>query len=249
MLSEPAQIWRNPKRFMMGMACDMNVSDKMMRNTAKTVLKLSSLKMQTCQRLTDLQKEKRLDRAKILLNKLKGMYGHGRDHFLWWEIVHRRGNLQPTKWPSPSKIFCRRSWFQEKSFYTPETSFRHGVGCHIQNMEISFLFGGCLVPGSFSAFLEQGGLGALIIRPEGDELFVQSLLEADACASLHGLVEAQKRSLVTVWAKMPQETLPKAAEGFRSRLKRVFQARKGHIEWNFVRMFKNVLLIILFNIL
>ena len=55
----------------MGMACDMNVSDKMMRNTVKTDLKLSSLKMQTCQRLTYLQKEKRLDRAKILLNKLK----------------------------------------------------------------------------------------------------------------------------------------------------------------------------------
>ena len=55
----------------MGMACDMNVSDKMMKNTVKTDLKLSSLKMQTCQHLTDLQKEKRLDRAKILLNKLK----------------------------------------------------------------------------------------------------------------------------------------------------------------------------------
>ena len=52
------------------MACDMNVSDKMMKNTVQTDLKLSSLKMQTCQRLTDLQKEKRLDQAKIL-NKLK----------------------------------------------------------------------------------------------------------------------------------------------------------------------------------
>ena len=56
----------------MGIACDMNVSDKMMRNTVKTDLKLSSLKMQTCQHLTDLQKEKRLlDQAKVLLNKLK----------------------------------------------------------------------------------------------------------------------------------------------------------------------------------
>ena len=66
-----ARVWCNPERFMIGMACDMNVSDKMMRNTVKTDLKLSSLKMQTCQRLTDLQKEKKLDRAKILLNKLK----------------------------------------------------------------------------------------------------------------------------------------------------------------------------------
>ena len=42
---------------------------------------------------------------------------------------------------------------------------------------------------------------------------VQSLLEADACASLHGLVEALTRSLVTVWAKMPQETLRKSGKG------------------------------------
>ena len=56
---------------MRGMACDMNVSDKMMKNIVKTDLKLLSLKIQICQRLTDLQKEKRLDRAKILLNKLK----------------------------------------------------------------------------------------------------------------------------------------------------------------------------------
>ena len=41
-----------------------------MRNV-KTDLKLSPLKMQTCQQLADLRKEKRLARAKILLNKLK----------------------------------------------------------------------------------------------------------------------------------------------------------------------------------
>ena len=114
-----AQVWHNPKRFMMGMACDMNVSDKMMRNTIKTDLKLSSLKMQTCQCLTDL---------KVM------------------------------------------------------------------------------------------------------DCCVQSLLEADACASLHELVEALKHSLVTVWAKMPQEILHKVAEGFHSRLNRVIQARGGHIE-------------------
>ena len=76
-----ARVRRKPKRFMRGIACDMNVSDKMMKNIVKTDLKLLSLKMQTCQHLTDLQKEKRLDRAKILLNKLKAftdtvMYGH-----------------------------------------------------------------------------------------------------------------------------------------------------------------------------
>ena len=44
---------------MRGIAYDMNVSDKMMKNIVKTDLKLLSLKIQTCQRLTDLQKEKR----------------------------------------------------------------------------------------------------------------------------------------------------------------------------------------------
>ena len=39
------------------MTCDMNVSDKMMKNIVNTDLKFLSLKMQTCQRLTDLQKK------------------------------------------------------------------------------------------------------------------------------------------------------------------------------------------------
>ena len=56
------------------MARDMNVSEKTIRNIVKTDLKMSSLKMQTCQHLTDLQK-KRLARAKILLNKLKAGTG------------------------------------------------------------------------------------------------------------------------------------------------------------------------------
>ena len=76
-----AQVRHNPKRLMRGIACDMNVSDKMMKNIVKTDLKLLSLKMQTFQRLTDLQKEKRLDQAKIHLHKFKAftdtvMYRH-----------------------------------------------------------------------------------------------------------------------------------------------------------------------------
>ena len=76
-----AQVQHNPKRLMRGIACDMNVSDKMMKNIVKTDLKLLSLKMQTFQCLTDLQKEKRLDQAKIHLHKSKAfmdtvMYRH-----------------------------------------------------------------------------------------------------------------------------------------------------------------------------
>ena len=43
---------------------------------------------------------------------------------------------------------------------------------------------------------------------------VWSLLEADACASSHVSVGALKSSLEKAWAKIPQETLRKAAEGF-----------------------------------
>ena len=65
-----ARIRCNLKRSMRAIALDMNVSEKMIRNIVKTNLKMSSLKMQTRQHLTDLQK-KRLARAKIFLNKLK----------------------------------------------------------------------------------------------------------------------------------------------------------------------------------
>ena len=53
-----ARIRRNPKRSMKAMARDMNVSEKTIRNIGKIDLKMSSLKMQTCQHLTDLQKKK-----------------------------------------------------------------------------------------------------------------------------------------------------------------------------------------------
>ena len=95
-----------------------------------------------------------------------------------------------------------------------------------KNMEVSKE---TMVPGSLSTFLEQGGLAVLITRPEGKGLLCLVSLEADACAS-HGLIKALKCSLVTAWAKMPQETLHKVAEGFHSRLKHVIQTRGGHIE-------------------
>ena len=56
---------------MRAMARDMNVSEKTIRNIVKTDLKMSSLKMQTRQHLTNRQKEKRLAQAKIFLSKLK----------------------------------------------------------------------------------------------------------------------------------------------------------------------------------
>ena len=66
-----ARINHNPQRSMMKIAREMDVDEKTMSNVIKTDLKLSPLKLRTCQHLTDLQKGKRLTRAKILLNKLK----------------------------------------------------------------------------------------------------------------------------------------------------------------------------------
>ena len=53
-----ARIQCNPKRCKRAMACDMNVSEKTIRSIVKTDLKMSSIKMQTCWHLTDLQREK-----------------------------------------------------------------------------------------------------------------------------------------------------------------------------------------------
>ena len=66
-----ARIWRNPKRSIMKMAREMDVSEKTVRNIAKTVLRFSPIKLQTCNHLTNIQKETTLARAKILLNTIK----------------------------------------------------------------------------------------------------------------------------------------------------------------------------------
>ena len=66
-----ARIRRNIKRSKRKMAREMDVSEKTMRSIVKTDLKFSPIKLQTCHYLANLQKEKRVARAKILLNKMK----------------------------------------------------------------------------------------------------------------------------------------------------------------------------------
>ena len=70
-----ARIRRNPKRSMRAIARDMNVSEKTIRNIVKTDLKMSSLKMQTCQHLTDLQKKK-TGSSEDSSEQVEGRYGH-----------------------------------------------------------------------------------------------------------------------------------------------------------------------------
>ena len=67
------RIWRNPKRSLRKTAKDMNISRlKSVRTVVEQDLKMSPYKIRTRQLLTDLQKRKRKERAKILLNRLKG---------------------------------------------------------------------------------------------------------------------------------------------------------------------------------
>ena len=66
------RIRRNPKRSLRKMAKDMNISHESVRTIVEQDLKMSSYKIRTRQLLTDLQKRKRKERAKILLNRLKG---------------------------------------------------------------------------------------------------------------------------------------------------------------------------------
>ena len=69
------RIWRirrNPKRSLRKTAKDMNISHESVRTIVEQDLKMSPYKIRTRQLLTDLQKRKRKERAKILLNRLKG---------------------------------------------------------------------------------------------------------------------------------------------------------------------------------
>ena len=213
----------------MGMAYDMNVSDKMMRNTIKTDLKLSSLKMQTCQRLTDLQKEKRLDQAKILLNKLKACTNMDEiifsdEKLFTVQAICNRQNDRVLAKSFADVPDSRRIFIDQKPLFIMMWA------AISKTWKSLFFLEGAWCQDHFPRFWCKE-----VWLPSSPNLkvmdcCVQSLLEADACASLHGLVEAQKCFLVTVWGKMPQETLRKAAEGFRSRLKRVNQAGEGDIE-------------------
>ena len=65
------RVRRNSKRSIQKLAKDMDVSNTTMRTTIKTDLQLSPYKLRKHQALTTLQKQKRLDRAKILVRELK----------------------------------------------------------------------------------------------------------------------------------------------------------------------------------
>ena len=66
------RIRRNPKRSLRKTAKDMNISHESVKTIVEQDLKMSPYKIRTRQLLTDLQKRKRKERAKILLNRLKG---------------------------------------------------------------------------------------------------------------------------------------------------------------------------------
>jgi len=65
------RIRRNPKRSMRKMARSLKIDEKTVRTIVKEDLKLSPFKMTSRQQLTALQKQKRMERSKILLNAMK----------------------------------------------------------------------------------------------------------------------------------------------------------------------------------
>lgn len=272
-----ARIRRNPKRSMRAMARDMNVSEKTIRNIVKIDLKMSSFKMRTRQYLTDLQKEKRLARAKILLNKLKA--GTDTDEIIFSdeklftvESIFNRQNDRVLAKSSADIPDSTRSVFRRqkpssvmvwaaisKTWKSPIIFVPQGVKVNT-NVYIDtiltpalqaakkhfkdkpFIFQQDGAPSHTSKKTQKwcqdhfpGFWSKEVWPPSSPDLnpmdfCVWSVLEADACASSHVSVEALKSSLEKAWAKMSQETLRKAAEGFRGRLERVIQARGGHIE-------------------
>ena len=272
-----ARIRRNPKRSMRAMARDMNVSEKTIRNIVKIDLKMSSFKMQTRQHLTDLQKEKRLARAKILLNKLKA--GTDTNEIIFSdeklftvESIFNRQNDRVLAKSSADIPDSTRSVFRRekpssvmvwaaisKTWKSPIIFVPQGAkvntNAYIETIltpalqaakkhfkDKPFIFQQDGAPSHTSKKTQKwcqahfpGFWSKEVWPPSSPDLnpmdfCVWSVLEADACASSHVSVEALKSSLEKAWAKMPQETLRKAAEGFRGRLERVIQARGGHIE-------------------
>ena len=286
------RIRRNPKRSMRAMARDMNVSEKTIRNIVKTDLKMSSLKMQTCQHLTDLQK-KRLARAKILLNKLKAGAGTSKarakilldklkagtdtseiifsDKKLFTVEVEQQNNRVLAKSSADIPDSTRSIFRQQKPssvmvwaaisktwksplIFVPQgakvntnayietilTPALQAVKKHFKDKPFIFQQDGA--PSHTSKKTQKwcqdhfpGFWSKEVWPPSSPDLnpmdfCVWSLLEADACVSSHVSVGALKSSVEKAWAKIPQETLRKAAEGFRGRPERVIQARGGHIE-------------------
>ena len=59
----------------------MDVDEKTMKIIVETDLKLSPLKMRTCQHLTDLRKVKKIDPSEDSSQKTERWYGHLRSHF------------------------------------------------------------------------------------------------------------------------------------------------------------------------
>ena len=59
---------------------------------------------------------------------------------------------------------------------------------------------------------------------------IWSILESEACATVHQSVESLKASLSAAWDGMSQETVRAAVDSFPKRLRAVRKAKGGHFE-------------------
>ena len=270
-------IRRNPKRSMRKVARSLEIDVKSVRTIVKGDLKLYPFKMTRRQQLTTLQKKKRMERAKILLNRLKD--GTNSDDIIFSDekmfdveakfntqndrILAKSADCIPNSvksvfrcqkpasvmvwaaisesWRSPL-IFVKEGAKIDANSYIEDilTPAHIEMKKHFKNR--SFIFQQYGAPSHtanktqdwceshFPAFWRKD-----LWPPSSPDLnpldfCLWSILEKEACATVHNNTEALKKSLEREWAKIPQETIRAAVKSFRGRLERIIAAKGGHIE-------------------
>ena len=88
------------------------------------------------------KKKKKIDPSEDSSQQTERWYGHLSSHFFRRKIVHSWGRMQSTKWSHSCQINRRHSWLRWEGFQTWKALFCHGLGHHIQDMEVSPYFWG-----------------------------------------------------------------------------------------------------------
>ncbi|XP_076044978.1 uncharacterized protein LOC143027553 [Oratosquilla oratoria] len=237
---------RNPKRSIRKLAKDMNVSNTSMRTIVRKDLRLSPYKMRKRQFLTPLQKQKRLERAQILLRELK-------TDTAAQEIIF-----------SDEKLFTIEAQFNNQNDRVYAKSLADIKDSQGVKINSDRYINDILVPAleemkkhfkDHPFTFQQDGAPSHTSRKTQDwcsrqfprfwskemwppsspdlnpmDFCVWSLLEAKACSVAHSSVDALKQSLQREWVKIPQDKLRASVENFRERIERVIRVKGDYIE-------------------
>ena len=124
------RIRRNSKQSMRGIAKEMKINEKSMRTIIKQDLKMSFYKIRKHQLLTNLQKQKRRERAQLLLNQLKGGMEVGKIIFSDEKLFTIQGQIQLTNagsWEHDLKTFQ----IMLEPFTSAKACISHGVSYNL----------------------------------------------------------------------------------------------------------------------